>query len=322
MNTDLTSLDHRLLSLLQAVRDTPDDSARATLNQLLRTDTAARAAMARLLVDEQALISRLRDDSIVSLLDPAPTSQVKVTKATRWISWRPLTAAAAGIVFGMFCTSMVFGYVTQRVAVKKMPLKVFDPGMENLEAVFDKSLPHQAGKWGVDSARVVTTENGVSPKEGQRMLRLEPIPREKNVKNLASRVYQVIDLRSLPFDAINGTAEVQVTASFFATKSEISSRYLIRAFALSEAPEQATKDFWSKREDDGVVSMAQRFDTLPGDRGWHSFSLKMPLPPGSQTLVLILGAVPPEDVSTDASVHYLDEVSVSLLTLENTQLIP
>ncbi|MFN0074950.1 MAG: hypothetical protein ACKVY0_00595 [Prosthecobacter sp.] len=314
----MTTLEHRLLSLLQAVRETHDGSARATLNDLLRTDPAARAAMARLLVDEQVLISRLRDDSIVSLLDPAPMSLVKVARTPRWFTWRPLTAAAAGIVFGMFCTSMVFGYVSQRATVKKVPLVVFDQGLESVEAVFDKGLPHQPGQWGVDSARLVTAENGVQPKEGQRMLRLEPIPREKNVKNLASRVYQVLDLRALPTDANNGSAEVQVTASFFATKSEISSRYLIRAFALNEKPEQATKDFWSKTEDDGVVSMAQRFDTSPGDRGWHSFSLKMPLPHGSQTLIFILGAVPPEDAAMEASVHYLDEVSVTLLTAETT----
>ncbi|MFZ4765220.1 MAG: hypothetical protein ACOYMN_09740, partial [Roseimicrobium sp.] len=77
MNTDDSSSSHRsleqrLLHLLQAVRDTHDTSARAELNTLLRENAEARSTMARLMVDEQALINRLRDDSIVALLEPAP----------------------------------------------------------------------------------------------------------------------------------------------------------------------------------------------------------------------------------------------------------
>ncbi len=321
MNSEPTSLDHQLLALLQAVRDTHDDSARVTLNDLLRHDPAARAAMARLMVDEQTLINRLRDDSIILLLGPAPSGvQSRIARSPHWYAWRPLTAAAAGIVFGMFCTSMVFGFVTQRAgAVKKVPITIFDPGLENVEAIEDQGVPNEVGKWGADSAKVVTAENGVQPHEGQRMMRLEPIPREKNVKNLASRVYQVLDLRSLPMRDITTDAEVQVTASFFATISEVSSRYLIRAMALDEAPEQATSNFWAKTEDDGVVSVSQRFDAMPGDRGWHTYSLKMPLPRGAKTLVFILGAVPPEDASIKASIHYLDDVQVSLINPDSSR---
>ncbi len=239
------------------------------------------------------------------------TTRAASQKIARWYAWRPITAAAAGIVFGMFCTSVVFGYVNQRAAMKKMPLAIFNPGLEDTMPIVSRGVPRVVGEWGADSARVVSAENGVLPKEGQQMMRLEPIPKEKNVKNLASRVYQVLDLRSQP---IVGDAEVQVTASFFATTSEVSSRYLIRAFALDEPPELATKEFWSKTEDDGVVAVAQRFDTAPGDRGWQTFSLKMPLPRGAKTLVFVLGAVPLEDKSLKASIHYLDDVQVSVLT--------
>ncbi len=316
MNNDLTTLDHQLLTLLHAVRDTQDESTRATLNDLLRSDPAARAAMARLLVDEQALISRLRDDSIVSLLDPAPMSQVKVTRSPRWYAWRPLTAAAAGIVFGMFCTSVVFGFVAQRSAVKKMPLVVFDAGLEDAKQILNDGLPSQAGQWGMDAAKVVPAEGKVTPLAGQHMLRLEPVPHEKNVKNHTSRAYQVLDLRSLPASDMTVDTEVEVSASFCATNSDTSSRYLIRAFALDEAPAQATKNFWSKVESDGVVSESQRFDSVPGSDGWQTFSMTLRLPPGSKTLVLIYGAVPPEGAALPAYVHYLDEVQVSLLSSE------
>ena len=320
MNPDITSLEKRLLTLLQAVRDTRDEAARTTLNELLRNDSAARAAMARLLVDEQALIDRLRDDSIVSLLDSAPTAvAAKVARVPRWLSWRPLTAAAAGIVCGIFCTSVMYGLAAHRAdAVRKVPVMVYDPGLENSETIAARGVPKGVGQWGADSARVVSEENGVLPLQGQRMLRLEPIPLEKNVKNHASRAYQVLDLRAVPMRGSDGDAEVQVTASFFAANSDVSSRYFVRAIALGETPAQATQGFWPKTQDDGVVSASQRFDTTPGDRRWHTFSLKMPLPRGAQSLVFVLGAEPPENASAESSAHYLDDVQVSVLLPQAT----
>jgi hypothetical protein len=315
MNPDTTSLEGRLLALLQAVRDTRDEAARAALNELLRHEPAARATMARLMVDEHALIDRLRDDGIVTLLDPARAAEpVKVARFSHWLAWRPLTAAAAGIVFGMFCTSVVYGLVAHRASTaKKIPLMVYDPGLEKAETVAARGVPKGVGQWGADSARLVTAENGVQPLQGRKMLRLEPISREKNVKNHASRVYQVLDLGALPLPGSADAAEVQVTASFQAANAGLPSRYLIRAIALSETPEQATWGFWPKTQEDGVVSASQRFDTAPGEGGWHTFSLKMPLPRGARTLVLVLGAEPAEDPSAAATPHYLDDVHVSAL---------
>ena len=292
-----------------------DDEA-AVLQTRLKADTDLRRLYLHYMNLDTALEAQAGSrDRVIDLLRAVPLTENK--PATRWFSWRPLTAAAAGIVFGMFCTSVVFGFVAQRAgALKQVPLRVFDPGMEHAEAIMEQGVPDGVGRWGADSAKVVAAENGVQPVEGQRMMRLEPIPREKNVKNLASRVYQVLDLRSLPERGASSDAEVQVTGSFCPTKSKVSSRYLIRAIALEEPPEQATTEFWSKMESDGVVSESQRFDALPGDPGWRTFSLKLRLPPESKTLVFIFGAVPPEDTSMQPFVHYLDDVRVSLLIPE------
>ena len=258
----------------------------------------------------------LRYTHLDSALAGVRRSQPSVAAPRRsvWLSWRPLTAAAAGIVFGMLCTSVVFGFVNQQAAVKKVPLLAFDAGLEDVTQTLKDGLPDRVGQWGMDEASIVVAEENVLPLQGERMLRLEPIPPQKPVKNHTSRVYQMLDLRSQPVAMMNGEVEAEVTASFCATNSDLSSRYLIRAIALDEAPETATKNFWSKVESDGVVSESQRFDTLPGKSGWHTFSMKLRLPPGSQTLVLIFGAVPSEDTSRPALVHYLDDVQASLLT--------
>jgi len=316
MNMDWHDLIQRYIS------GTITEAETEALEQQLKTDAALRDwYLDAVNLDSALEVSAEAAELALSL--PVPPSQRVLAPASshpsRWYSWRPVTAAAAGIVLGMFCTSVVFGYVAQRAdAVKKMPLAVFNPGLEDEKQTLEDGLPDRIGQWGMDAASVVSAEGHVKPLQGQRMMRLEPIPREKDVKNHTSRAYQLLDLRSLPIHELNGDAEVQVSASFYSTTSDVSSRYMIRALALDEAPEQAMMDFWSKSESDGVVSESQRFDTKPGDRGWHTFSLKLRLPPESKTLVLILGAVPPEEPSIQPSVHYLDEVQVSLLTPEST----
>jgi hypothetical protein len=313
MNQDSTSLDQKLLSLLQSVREAKDEPARESLNALLRADHNARAAMARLMVDEQALVTRLRDDSIVSLLDPAPVGRsIRVGHLTHWLTRRPLTAAAAGLVFGMICTSVVFGYVAERAAVKKTSLAVFDAGLEGIKP-FDKGLPHNVDKWGVQAAQIVTAEKGVQPLQGQHMLRLDPSLLGKQDKNLYAHAYQILDLRSLPLQLTAESREVLVSASFSAAKHKTKVRNYIRIYALNEPPGVASVDFWSKAEGDEVVSLTQRFEIQPSDGGWRPCSAKMPLPHGAQSLVIIFSATTPKD-EPRPPVSYVDDVQVNLLT--------
>ena len=307
MNTDWNELIHRYIT-----GQTSDEETRH-LEASLKADDELADLYLRHIELEVALETQASSAQITRELLSASAEPVN-RRSTNWYAWRPLTAAAAGIVFGMLCTSVVFGFVNQRAAVNKVSLLDFDAGLEDVTQTLKDGLPDHVGQWGMDEASIVAAEENVRPLQGERMLRLEPIPPQKPVKNHTSRAYQMLDLRSQPVAMMNGEAEAEVTASFCATNSDVSSRYLIRAIALDEAPETATKNFWSKVESDGVVSESQRFDTLPGKSGWHTFSMKLRLPPGSKTLVLIFGAVPPEDTSRPALVHYLDDVQVSLLT--------
>jgi hypothetical protein len=104
MKDDDSSLEERLLRLLSAVREEDDAGARTELNALLRAWPAARLPMARLLVDEQALLDELRDESIVALLNQQPASSApalqRLPRLSRW--WpAPLAAAAIFLVAGL-----------------------------------------------------------------------------------------------------------------------------------------------------------------------------------------------------------------------------
>lgn len=305
----------RLEELIIAWEDeqlTPDELTE--LKQLLAANPAARQRLVESGVMQRVVAERASATANAAKLDRvAFQSPEAKPKPTRWLQWRPLWAAAAGLVIGTFCSSVVYGFVAPRLGVvKKVPLVVFDPGLEGMKRL-DTGLPHGVDEWGVRSARIVSAENGVRPFQGQRMLRMEPILLGDLDEKRYSRAYQVLDLRSLSLDAVSGTVEAQVTASFCASQRKVKARYVIRAVALNEPPGTATEGLWSKAEDTGVVSLTQRFETKAGDIGWHPFSVKMPLPHGAQSLVIILSAISPKDETTEAPVRYLDDVQVSLL---------
>jgi len=311
MNTDWNDLIQRHIDGF-----TTDEEAQR-LAAALKADDALTDLYVRHIGLEVALEANAASAEVTRELLTAPAQATIRPRA--WFSWRPLTAAAAGIVFGMLCTSVVYGFVAPHMgAVKKMPLPVFDPGLEGMKPL-DKVLPHGVDEWGVRSARIVSAENGVEPLHGQRMLRMEPILLGEQDEKHYSHAYQVLDLRSLPLDVVSGAVEMQVTASFCASENGGKARYLIRAVALNEPPGTAPSAFWSKAEDAGVASLSQRFETEAGDSGWHTFSVKMPLPHSAQSLVIILSAISPKDETSEAAERYLDEVQVSLLSSPRIQ---
>lgn len=234
------------------------------------------------------------------------TTRSAAPKPSRWLTWRPLTAAAAGIMFGMLCTSFVFGFVVQRGVEKRTPLAVFEPGFEDAQMPLTTGFPAGARQWSGDAAHVVAAENGVQAKEGKFMLRLEPL--SKGVP----RMYQVLDLQSVPSDAGGESREIEVSASFATAGAEASVRYVIRAFGVTEAPENLDAA-WFDRRDESIASATRGVDVMPGTKGWQTVSVKIQVPRAARGLVLFFGARTPDKAARTVP-HYLDDVRVSLLT--------
>jgi hypothetical protein len=248
-----------------------------------------------------------------------PTTQIlSVTKPTHWLSWRPLTAAAAGIVFGMFCTTLVHGLVAQRTAtVRATPVSVFDPSLEGIKPL-DKGLPHDVDQWGERSSALVNAEEGVQPLSGKSMLRMQPALLGEQDQNRYAHAYQVIDLRSMTADTDSGAREVEIAASFCSRSTGLKSRHYMRVYAVNEPPNVATKDFWKRAEHEGIISMAQRFEVEPVADQWRPFSARMPLPLGTQTLIIVFSASAPGNDNSITATSYLDDVRVTLLTTSTT----
>ena len=195
--------DHQELSdLIQVCLDgRASDEQVALLNSTLRSDEAARDLYLQLAdthscfaVDESLWMDDIADGRAFE----APTRQ---PSSFNWLNWRPIAAAAAGIVFGMFCTSVLFAYTQPRspVVVNKV-LPVADAEFESGSQVPARGIPSRGGAWSGDFSRVVMAENGITPKHGQRMLRILRADHElssKNARSYVGSVAQVIDLRPL-----------------------------------------------------------------------------------------------------------------------------
>ena len=235
----------------------------------------------------------------------ASQHSVVAPRRSVWLSWRPITAAAAGILFGMFCTSVVFGFVVQSHGVKKTPLAVLQPSFEDAQMPLAKGFPPASSLWTGDAAKVVPAEHGVTPKDGHHMLRLETVADGAPV--LFPRLYQVI---ALP-PSNTELREIEVSASFASADPSSSPHYSIRAYAVTQAPEQLGPE-WFRHRDEAIASAATGFDGSPGSTGWQTFGVRIQVPSKARSLVVFFG-VRNQAKSQARQPHYLDAVQVSLV---------
>lgn len=302
MNTDWHDLIQRHGSGLNTEEEA------ALLHDILKHNDAAARLYLRYMNLDVALEAHAGSTEAVKQMLIA-TDAVSQGRASRWLAWRPLTAAAAGIVFGMLCTSMVFGFVGQH-GVKKTPLAVLQPSFEDAQMPLAKGFPPAPSLWTGDVAKVVPAENGVTPKDGHHMLRLETTTYGKPV--LFPRQYQIIVL-----PASGGELrEIEVSASFASADPGSAPHYTVRAYAVNEAPERLGPDWFSRhwfvQRDESVASAVTTIECPPGSTGWQSIGLRMQVPGKARCLLVFFGAKN-QARNQARKPHYLDAVQVSFV---------
>jgi hypothetical protein len=206
----------------------------------------------------------------------------------------------------LFGASVVYGIAAHRGSEKRTPLAVYEPGFEDGQMPLTAGFPAGAGRWSGDAAQVVVAENGVQAKQGKFMLRLEPAAKSP------LRIFQVLDLRTLPLDAGGESREIEISASFATAVAEGSVRFMLRAFAVTEAPEDLDAA-WFDRRDEAIASVTKGLDALPGAKAWQTLGVSIQVPRAARSLVLFFGVRTP-DRAARTSPNYLDDVRVSLVT--------
>ena len=279
------TLEHRLLRLLHAARDTHDASARGELNMLLRDIPEARPIMARLMVDEQALISRLRDDVIVELLEPTRAQQTTPPMRSRWLAWRPLTAVAAGIFFGLFGASMVFG-IGGRWTEKVRPL--FAESFESGPAPLVTGVPQQPNQWSGDFSELVGEQQGVKPAHGTKMIRMLRADFEgKSVTKLSTYgdLMKIVDVRPFTRETNGGEIVLSTSALFNAANFPEAERYvgMVTLYAVDETG-YTEKNLLKESLAHSCSGPGLTLDRNPAT--WESLSARLQLPAGTQFVVV------------------------------------
>ena len=208
-------IEEHLLALLQQVRDDSNKAARTELNELLRERPEARTIMSRMLVDEQALVSYLRDESIVSILDAerevaarGPTTR----PAVRRMAFQQIAAAmVVGVIVGLLGAGVVWAVNSPQSQVRM--LDVVNGDFESLSGPVESGFPSQFGIWGGNPAEVIEGS------EGSRMLRfLKTGNVNGDPDDLASNcsVFQLVDLSILRQQWNTADSSSQVTLNLTA----------------------------------------------------------------------------------------------------------
>ena len=252
---------------------------------------------------------------MTGLLKAAEPTQTR--RWSGWLSWRPLTAAAAGLVLGMFCTSVVFGYVAPR-AVEKVKL-LLSEGFESGDFKTPPSLPLEVERWSGDKAEVVKASPSVKPHGGGKMLRFlsATYPGEDSPRSQWGDVYRLVDVRGL---AGSGRTVVRLSASFAQGAASAEERFVGRAEALaidkelSALPTPLTHA-WLQQNNS---AMGSRRAVLTTAQKWQEVSVEVPITPETRYVMLHLAVVQEQPILPSGAVqfsgHYMDDVKLELVS--------
>lgn len=238
-----------------------------------------------------------------------PAIPVVPQRRSLGLLWRPLTAAAVGMLAGCILSGSIvlaFGLPTSRDTDPRI-VRIFDEGFEDPAIEPGRKFPAHAGLWSGDLSPVVDSQDGVSPLAGQGMMRLAPHPKRK-----FSYAQRIVDLGEFPWNPGEGVPRVEVEASFRAPPG-LPVRHQIRLAAFAEEPEEV-KAIWGGGElfDHVLQHVGRTVTSGPDVAGWQELTATMEVPDGARSLVISLAAATPEE-SAPKSNFYLDEVRARFL---------
>jgi hypothetical protein len=244
-----------------------------------------------------------------------PTFQTKTRPG--WLTWQPFTAAAAGIVLGMICTSVLFAYVAPLFG---KVTTLLEDGFESGPAPLVTGVPVEIARWGGDYSEVVGEQREVRPAVGQKMLRfLRGDYEGKEIPSShSSDVFRLVDVRPYRHEFADGGAVVQLSAVFNAIAFAEDENYgaTLTLFALDA---RLVEDWGVKGENAlSTESLAfSRSTKVVMDRDpstWQRVSNELRLPPGTEYLLLRMGMsndTKSPDIRKDSFAgHFADKVQL------------
>ena len=252
---------------------------------------------------------------VLQLVHAQPQSRVKA----RWFSWRPLTMAAAGLVFGLLSASMVFGFVGR--SLEKV-VSLLQESFESGPAPLITGMPQELNLWGGDFSEIVGAQQGVKPKDGSKMLRLLRSDFEGKTSSKPTRqadLTRVVDVRPFLREADGGEVVVTLSALFNAAPFPDAEHYegVVTLWALG--PRFPTEE---NLMDDALAHSVGLCRPLDRDvNTWQNATTRLLLPPGTE-MVLLKVSFSPMAASGDSlspapdhvtfAGHFVDDMRASV----------
>ena len=234
-----------------------------------------------------------------------------------WLSWPIVATATAGIVLGILCTTVVFGYIAQPTS---KTISLFEASFEDNPAPQATGVPTTTGLWGGDFAEIVGAQKGVTPRSGEKMwrfLRADNAQPTSARANYVGEAIRVIDLKPLRNAGLKPGSQIEVSAWFAQGQytPEEHRHWVVKAAAfegqLSDAP-----SLWAKW-DQASTSLAKREVPATLTGRWQWVSTTMVLPANADFLVFECGIVHRVPALLEGvaefPAQYLDDLKVRLL---------
>lgn len=325
----MNSEDHkRLFQLFGGHGEgTLSESAHRELQERLRSDPAARRLWYLYNDLDQGLHLMASAHDAGAVGEAAhPVVPMRTVRA-RWWHWRSLTAAAAGLAFGLFGASMVWAYALPRLpALPPREIPLLEDGFETASQPGVKGVPNQLGAWGGDHARIVTGEQGIAPRSGTKMLQFlrSDFEGEKSALSYSCDQLRVIDLRRYQALIDTGNATLSAAAWFqlIAPQSGEAFAVGISISAFDSDPTRLHGRDWSTWVDTERLGFTQtQRPWLVGDRSsWREATGELRLPRGTRFVNVHVRVSRKEPAPTATPVTfagaYADDVRVRLLVAD------
>lgn len=314
MKTDWPELIQRYISGSATAEET------TALQMALEADPDLRAAYLDLMNLDVALAAAADASDLMPVLE---TAKPRVVRSNAWMQWRPLTAAAAGLMIGLFSASIVFAYSSPGFLSAKVVRRLWSESFESGTRQTLPGLPQESEVWTGDEARVVTAKAELKPKIGGRMLRFlsSTFAGESANRSGWGNVYRLVDLSGQVPD---GATSLRLTAQFLGADFPAGEEYVcfLELCALEDDPAEAPQPLTLPWVRENSASVAARKIPMTGHGVWQGGTVEMPVSAQTRFALVHLAIQRrkpfPSSEPVHFSGHYLDDVKLELRTQSRT----
>ncbi|CAN5906346.1 hypothetical protein BH11VER1_BH11VER1_07580 [soil metagenome] len=316
----------RLDALIQAHLDdqlTPKE--RMEFEQILLDSAAARQRFWELAevhgLAQEA--SRMTWSEVTESKLVAMTPDFNQTSNTSW--WRSLGAIirplAAGMIIGGLSASVAWAYAAPRAHELLNKAKVFfaddfESGIQPLSA----GVPTVADVWGGDFSKLTGGEQGITPSQGQHMLRFNRPDNEQTPKGEIAHVtemWRIVDLRTKRSEWGGRPFVIEAMAKINAVPLPSDQRYAFGLSMLAFRGEISEAPVLWKSKVEAALSSADKEELVDRDaKTWQTLSNQVTVPADADFLLMQIRVTcksQPTDEVPEYKGHYVDDVVLRVL---------